>query len=168
MAEECGIVSKGAAYVLLPSRLLMLTHSYGNIKYRRLKDKFGTASTSASTPTGDEENPGGEGAEETPKKKTPAKKGGTKKRKLSEADDAETTPVKKEEAEDVCVSLPNVDELPLTGRSRNRFFLHHRVPMLGHTAQLARDKGGPFTHITTTATHRQRQIKIFQQERMAG
>ncbi|KAK3716864.1 hypothetical protein LTR37_006214 [Vermiconidia calcicola] len=94
VSEECGIVSKGAA----------------TIKYRRLKDKFGTATSGSNTPAAGEEG-GDEEAKETPKKKTtpakktpakktPAKESGGKKRKLSEADDAEATPVKGENEED--------------------------------------------------------------------
>ncbi|KAK3717218.1 hypothetical protein LTR37_005927 [Vermiconidia calcicola] len=111
VSEECGIVSKGAA----------------TIKFRRLRDQFGTATSGSNSPAA-----GGEGGEEeakerpkkktpakkTPTKKTPAKEGGGKKRKLSEADDAEATPVKDENEEDVgllaCV-LNRLLLLPATG-----------------------------------------------------
>ncbi|KAK5167409.1 uncharacterized protein LTR77_007108 [Saxophila tyrrhenica] len=85
VADECGIVSKGAAA----------------IKYKRLKDKFGSASGKSSD--------GGEGEEgtKTPKKKkaadktTSAKKGSAKKRKLNDDDDreAQDSPVKAEKEE---------------------------------------------------------------------
>ena len=77
-----------------------LTLQISSIKYKRLKDKFGTASSGKATPTGDGETaPGGEDGEPKAKKKSPAKKTPKpKKRKLE--DDDEEKPVKAE-AEDV-------------------------------------------------------------------
>lgn len=67
------------------------------IKYKRMKDKFGTASAAANTQTANDDEEDG-ASEETskPKKKAHAKKTASKKRKLNE-DNEEEAKVKAEE-----------------------------------------------------------------------
>jgi hypothetical protein len=70
------------------------------VKYRRMKEKFGTFGEGDSK-TSDKNGDEAEGPK-AGKKKSPAKKGGAKKRKLDQADDEEeqeSTPVKDEQAD---------------------------------------------------------------------
>ena len=90
--------------------ILLTVHS--SIKYKRMKDKFGTASSASVTPAAEDATPAGDDSEKTPKKKkAPAKtpKSAAKKRKLKDDDDAETTKVKAEDEEDV--SFPFMKDL---------------------------------------------------------
>ena len=94
-----------------------------NIKYTRLKKKFGTVTKDANTPS-DDVTPAADVGIETPKKKGPAKNGSAKKRKVSEVDDEERAPVKKEQGDEDVGLLCLVSFVPANGFSRNS----ERVP----------------------------------------
>lgn len=121
VADEAGIISKGAAYVVSactpPATQQLLTIHNSNKRFSRMKIRLegeeGGSPTKATTPAanGEDESP-----KKTPAKRTPAKKTPNKKRKLEEAvEEVEEKPVKGEE-EEVCfpVNLRNtIEELTL-------------------------------------------------------
>lgn len=85
----------------------LTTYLYSAIKFKRMKEKFGTVAGGVSTPGKKvAAAAGGDDDEDTPKKKrapktTPGKKGSAKKRKLDDEEISEDGAVKEEEVQDV-------------------------------------------------------------------
>jgi len=93
-------------YTLPQSIYVRADSSSSSMKYRRMKEKFGTTSSNGVKSPAGTKTPGGSNDEEevekpTKTRKTPAKKASSKKRKMNDEDDAETDKVKAEEADEL-------------------------------------------------------------------
>ena len=94
--------------------------AHSAIKFKRMKEKFGTVSGGKATPSKKDAMADDGDGEETPKKKrapraTPGKKGSAKKRKM-EQDDGDETPEENTVKEEVVEEVSIVEKLLILGK----------------------------------------------------